>query len=76
MTEETRRVLSPHKKSKIPSAVIKMAIGKAKNTKPYRIESELAGKIDELIHEYDGMISCVAVVGVLELIKAEIIRDS
>jgi len=45
------------------------------NGKPYILESELAGKIEKLVHEYDGKISSVAVVGVLELIKTDILNQ-
>lgn len=76
MSDRKRKVLDAKKKGVLSKSVIKMAVGKIRQSKPYKIESELAGKIDELIHEYDGMISCVAVVGVLELIKSEIIRDA
>jgi len=45
------------------------------NDGPYKVESELASKLDNLIHEYDGILSCVVVVGILEMIKADIIEE-
>jgi len=45
------------------------------DAKPYRLESELATKVDVLIHEYDDLISAVAVIGILDLIKADILSQ-
>lgn len=38
----------------------------------YPIEAELHGRITKVIHEYDGEISIVAVLGILTLIQHEI----
>lgn len=35
----------------------------------YRLEEEIAGKVEELIHQYDGRVSLVTAIGVLELVK-------
>jgi len=32
-------------------------------------EQELCGRLQDLIHEYDGELSLVAVIGVLDLVK-------
>ncbi len=39
----------------------------------FPIEAELTGRINELIHEYDGQVSTVSVIGVLELVKRGVI---
>lgn len=37
---------------------------------------ELADKIVKLIHEYDGELSLVAVIGILDVVKDEVKSDS
>lgn len=44
--------------------------------RPYPIESELAKRLDSLIHEYDGEVSLVAVIGVLDMKKHELLNDT
>ena len=44
-----------------------------KDSKPYRLESELCNRVDILIHEYDGILSSVAVAGILELMKLDVL---
>jgi len=46
------------------------------NTQLYRREDELIEKIISLLDEYEHILSNVAVVGVLELVKSTVIRDS
>jgi len=40
--------------------------------RPFPKESELANRIKDLIFEYEGELSTVAVIGILDLVKAEI----
>jgi hypothetical protein len=42
----------------------------------YTKEQELYRRIHDLIHEYDGELSLVAVLGVLELAKDHVIKAS
>lgn len=42
----------------------------------YAMEAEIDDRIKLLIHEYDGRISLVAVLGILELVKADLIRNT
>ena len=44
--------------------------------RPYPKESELSKRLDKLIHEYDGELSIVSVIGVLDMLKFELINDS
>ena len=44
-------------------------------SKPYVIEGQLSKKITDLITEYEGKISLVAVCGILDIIKYSIILD-
>jgi len=46
------------------------------NTSPYRLESELVGKITSLVYEYENILSNVAVIGALELVKSTVIEDA
>lgn len=41
-----------------------------------RSTSELVERIRDLTHEYDGKVSNAEVVGALELVKAEIVKDA
>ena len=43
---------------------------------PYRHESELVVKLLDVIYEYNGMMSTVSVIGVLELVKDQIKLDA
>ncbi len=43
--------------------------------KTYQLESELSFKLSELIHEYDGKLSAVAVIGILDLVKSTVLHD-
>lgn len=72
----TRKVLRPAKKGKVADKVIQMAVRKVSAARPYRNESELAGKIEDVIHEYDGMVSVVAVVGILDMVKVAILAEN
>lgn len=35
----------------------------------YHVEAQLAKELDEMIHKYDGLLSRVAVLGILEVLK-------
>jgi len=48
---------------------------KIKSIRPYPKESELASRIKDLIHEYDGEMSIVALLGILEMVKSEMINN-
>ena len=41
-----------------------------------RSTSELVVRLRDLTHEYDGKVSNAEVVGALEFVKAEIVRDA
>jgi len=43
--------------------------------KPYPIESKLANEMELLIHTYDERLSLVAVLGVIEVVKYELIKS-
>ena len=43
--------------------------------KQFKQEQELYSRIIDLIHEYDDEVSLVAVLGVLELAKTQIIQE-
>lgn len=43
--------------------------------RPFPKESELADRIEKLIHEYDNELSVVAAIGVLELVKLELAKQ-
>jgi len=44
--------------------------------KPYQQEAELFQRVLDLVHEYDGMVSVAAVLGMLELVKDKIKLDA
>jgi len=44
--------------------------------RPYPKESELAKRLNSIIYEYSGELSIVSVVGVLDMLKFELINDS
>ena len=39
----------------------------------FAAEAELADRLTRLVHEYDGRMSLVGVVGVLELVKVQVL---
>jgi len=42
----------------------------------YPIEGELAGRIVDIIHEYDEELSVVAVMGILDVVKLSVVADA
>lgn len=42
--------------------------------KKFKAEQELYVKLKNAVHEYDGVLSVVAVIGILELVKDSIMR--
>lgn len=44
--------------------------------KRYSVEGEMAERIRELIHSFDGRTSLVAAIGVIDLIKHELIESA
>jgi hypothetical protein len=71
-----RTIKKPAKRGKVPSNVIRMAVRQVSAGRPYKTESELAGKIEDTIYEYDGRLSVVAVLGVLDMIKARLMAEN
>lgn len=43
------------------------------NASPYKAEEELADRITNLIHEYDGRIGLASTCGVLEIVKNDLL---
>jgi hypothetical protein len=74
MMTKKRKILSPVKVGQISSKVAKLAVRKvaADRNTPYRAEQELFDKILSVIYEHEGMMSTVAVLGVLELVKDDV----
>lgn len=44
--------------------------------KHYALEAEITGRLKDLVMEYEGRVSLVAVLGVLELLKAELLKEA
>ena len=44
--------------------------------KHYALEAEIAARVKALVMEYEGRVSVVSVLGILELTKLEIARDA
>lgn len=75
MSDKKPRILKPAKKGSIDPKVIERAVKKV-SEKRYSKEAELSDRIVNLIHEYDGELSLVAVIGILDVVKDEIKEDS
>lgn len=73
-----RKILKPARRGNIDPKVIKIAVAKVKAQREntYPKEQELADRLDDLIHEYDGELSLVAVLGVLALTKEWLIGEA
>jgi hypothetical protein len=53
-----------------------MANEKVQQLRPeghFALEAELADRVQRLVYEYDGRISMVSAIGVLELVKANLL---
>lgn len=73
-----RKILKPAHKGNVDLKVIKMAVAKVRgrHENTYPKEQERADRLDDLIHEYDGELSLVAVLGVLALTKESLIGEA
>jgi len=51
-------------------------VSQLRDGKHYALEAEIAARLKGLIMEYEGRISLVATVGILELIKADLLKEA
>lgn len=74
MKKETREILKPKYHDTVTPEIAKGAILKLKRKKSvdYPHEGELFDRLVSLVYEYDGDISTVAAIGILELVKDKI----
>lgn len=75
--KETRKILKPKKHDTITPDIARAAISairkfKKKKAVDYPQEGELFDRLVSLIYEYEGDISTVSAIGILELVKDKI----
>ncbi len=46
-----------------------------KGRRPEDLTAELAERVNNVIHEYDGRMSLAAAIGALEIVKLELFKD-
>ena len=74
MSDKKPEILKPHKSGAVTPEIAKNAVlefNKIKD-KEYPKEQELYDRLVSLAHEYDGELSIVSVVGILDLVKDEV----
>ena len=51
-------------------------VAQLRDGKHYALEAEITARLKDLIMEYEGRVSLVAAVGILELIKVDLLKGA